>query len=189
MASLFAAKSSALKMISRETCRHCKRDYRSVEGNVGIYKNAEGKWCSRCSCCGIEQAYTRKDHAKQSELCDWQCKQCIAIAKGFSENMPVGNGRRFYNRFRKSANRRNIQWDIDYEEFMQAFTGKCALSGWDISMAYANSTASLDRIDSSKGYSAENIQWVHVIVNMCKNKYPQEQFIAMCKAISDLANR
>jgi len=182
---LFSAKNNALKMLSRENCRHCKRHYRNVEGEVGIYKNNAGKWCSRCSCCDAEQAYTRKDHAKQSELCDWQCKKCIANAKGFSENMPVGNERRLYNKFRKSANTRGIKWDIDYKIFVECFTGKCALSGWDISMTYANGTASLDRIDSTKGYEVGNIQWVHVMVNMCKNKYPQDKFVEMCKAITN----
>jgi hypothetical protein len=51
-------------------------------------------------------------------------------------------------------------------------------------MTYADQTASLDRIDSSKGYEIDNIQWVHVMVNMCKNKYPQDKFVEMCKAIA-----
>jgi len=184
---LFAYKASALLMLDRQSCRSCKKDYRHVEGNVPVYKNGEGKWCSKCSGCGIEQAYTRKDHAKQSELSDWQCKKCVAKFKGFSENLPVGNERRLYNKFRKSANKRNIEWNLDLKSFLEGFSGKCALSNWDISMDYFNCTASLDRIDSFKGYEVENIQWVHTMVNMCKNKYSQEKFVAMCKAVSENA--
>lgn len=65
--SLFAQKASALTMLTRGTCRYCKRDYRNVVGNTSVYKNKDNKWCSRCSSCGDEQAYTRKDHAKQSK--------------------------------------------------------------------------------------------------------------------------
>lgn len=184
-ANLFAAKASAIKMLDRQTCRHCKRDYRNVDGSVGIYKNKIGKWCSTCSCCGVEQAYTRKDHAKQSELCDWQCKPCVAKSRGCQENAPIGNERRLYNKYRKSANNRNIPWNIEFKTFIAAFSGKCNLSGWDISMNYNACTASLDRIDSSKGYDIGNIQWVHVMVNMCKNKYSQEKFVDMCRAVAD----
>lgn len=171
-------------MLEKENCRYCKAHYSNIVSNVDIYKNSDGKWCSRCSCCGIEQAYTRKDHAKQSELSDWQCKKCIAKSKGFSENMPIGNDRRLYNRFRKSANTRGIEWDIDHKDFIGCYTGKCALSGWQLNMNYGECTASFDRIDSSKGYKIGNIQWVHIMVNMCKNKYPQDKFIEMCDAIS-----
>jgi hypothetical protein len=52
-------------------------------------------------------------------------------------------------------------------------------------MSYANCTASLDRIDSSNGYEVGNIQWVHVMVNMCKNKYAQDVFVKMCKSVAD----
>jgi hypothetical protein len=51
-------------------------------------------------------------------------------------------------------------------------------------MTYSNCTASFDRIDSLKGYQADNIQWVHVMVNMCKNKYPQDKFLEMCRAVT-----
>jgi len=52
-------------------------------------------------------------------------------------------------------------------------------------MDYGTCTASFDRIDSSKSYEVGNIQWVHTMVNMAKNKYPQEKFIEMCCAIAD----
>lgn len=182
--SVFTQKSVCLKMLNRGSCRYCKRDYRVVSGDVGIYKNQNGKWCSTCSGCGAEQAYTRKDHAKQSHLADWQCKKCVATAKRFSENMPVGDVCRLYNKFRKSANKRQIGWEISIKDFEACFTGECSLTGWKIDMAYANCTASLDRIDSSKPYTKDNIQWVHSMVNMCKNKYDQHLFVEMCKAVA-----
>lgn len=183
----FAGKSACLRMLNRGTCRHCKKDYRSVPSDVAVYKRADGKWCSTCSGCGNEQAYTRKDHAKQSELGDWQCKSCVARLKGFSENQPVGDVMRLFNKYSKSAAKRNIAWNLTPDELQTVFTGKCALTGWEISMAHGNQTASLDRIDSTKPYTLENIQWVHTMVNMSKNKYPQDRFVQMCKAVADRA--
>ena len=185
----YANKSSALKMLRRGSCRHCKKDYRNVEGDVPIYKNADNKWCSTCSGCGLEQAYTRKDHAKQSELADWQCKSCVAKSKGFSRNMPVGDGRRLYNKFRKSANNRRILWALNYDQFMACYTGYCELSEQELSMKIGNTTASLDRIDSSRGYEPENVQWVSCEVNMMKRNLPQEKFLAICNAVSRTAEK
>ena len=65
------------------------------------------------------------------------------------------------------------------------YNKKCTLTGWDIDISYNNQTASLDRIDNTKGYIKNNIQWVHVMVNMCKNKYDQNKFIDMCKYIAE----
>ena len=180
----YAYKHSCLKMLDRGNCRHCKKDYRNMHDSVPIYRRADGKWCSVCSGCCSEQAYTRKDHAKQSELSDWQCKKCTARAKKFSENAPVGPMQRLYNKFRKTANRRNIPWGLSLGDFQARYAGRCALTGWEISTDYDNCTASLDRIDSDRGYEIDNIQWVHAMVNMCKNKYPQERFISMCKAVA-----
>jgi len=183
--SAFSAKSGALKMLERGNCRHCKKDYRNVDGDVPIYKNAEGKWCSTCPGCGKEQAYTRKDHAKQSELGDWQCKPCATQARGFVRNMPVGDGRRLYNKFRKSANNRRIPWRLNYDEFMSCYTGYCALSGQKLTMKFGSTTASLDRINSNLAYELGNVQWVSCEINMMKRNLNQERFLEICKSVAE----
>lgn len=64
---------------------------------------------------------------------------------------------------------------------------KCALSGIDLCFGRNNreTTASLDRIDSSKGYVIGNVQWVHKTVNIMKNAFDQKVFIEFCKKIVD----
>jgi len=181
----FNTKQSAIKLLNRGNCRYCARHYRSVKDkDVGIYQREDGKWCSNCSGCGCEQAYTRKDHAKQSSASDWQCKKCVAESKGFSNNKPVGDKTRIYNKFKKSAYSRGIEWQINEEQMFSSFNGHCAMTNWPISIAYSEPTASLDRINSSIGYFQNNIQWVHSMVNMCKNKYNEGEFIKMCIAIA-----
>ena len=44
-------------------------------------------------------------------------------------------------------------------------------------------TASLDRIDSNKGYTEDNVQWVHKTINLMKRDLTQEQFINWCKKV------
>lgn len=184
--SSFSTKHSARKMLSNGLCRYCRPDYRSVkESEINIYRRQDGKWCSKCTGCGSEQSYTRKDHAKQSELNDWQCRKCVARAKGFSQNRSVGDKQRYFNKFSKSAKSRGLLWHLNVDEMFECFDGRCALTGWPISLDYADQTASLDRIDSNIGYVVGNIQWVHTMVNMCKNKYDQSKFIQMCLAVSN----
>lgn len=66
---------------------------------------------------------------------------------------------------------------------------KCALSGLPIHFAISNrrtsdTTASLDRIDSSKTYEEGNVQWVHKDINIMKNVYDQERFIELCRLVA-----
>lgn len=72
--------------------------------------------------------------------------------------------------------------------------GKCALSGVDINLSdklhkfspdYSTFTASVDRIDSSKGYIVGNIQWVHKTINYIKRDLDENEFIDWCKKIAD----
>lgn len=183
----FTAKANALKMLKNGRCQVCRPQHSSHVAGLpeGLFKRDDGKWCCHCSGCGKEQAYTRKDHAKQSLLNDWQCKPCASLAKGFSQNLPVGDRQRVFNRFSKSAKTRKIDWNLTLEEMYQNFNGKCVLTNWPISLSYSEQTASLDRIDSSIGYAVGNIQWVHVMVNMSKNKYTQDEFIRMCKSVAN----
>lgn len=49
----------------------------------------------------------------------------------------------------------------------------------------AETTISLDRIDSTKGYIEGNVQWVHKSVNIMKSTLTQEQFINFCKLVAE----
>jgi hypothetical protein len=62
---------------------------------------------------------------------------------------------------------------------------KCALSGKEITIIGKSGTASIDRIDCSKGYTEENVQWVHKDINRMKNIFKQEYFLSICKLIAD----
>jgi len=171
-------KSSIRKTLDRKSCRGCKIDHRN---DGSLQQSQDGRWLSHCPDCGAEQKYTRKSHAKSSTECGWLCRKCARS----NANLPVGHERRMYNKFRKSANNRGISWQISFDDFVACFNGQCALTGWKIGMEYNNCTASLDRIDSTKPYTTDNIQWVHSMVNMCKNKYSQQQFVEMCRAVSE----
>lgn len=89
---------------------------------------------------------------------------------------------------------RILEFDITIEQGWDLFISqdrKCAISGINIEFPYksrqydpSKRTASLDRIDSSKGYTIDNVQWVHKIVNNMKQALSDTEFIEWCKRIA-----
>lgn len=64
--------------------------------------------------------------------------------------------------------------------------GLCAISGVKIDFhSGSKRTASLDRIDSRKGYIKNNLQWVHKRVNIMKHKMDDLEFIDWAHKISN----
>jgi hypothetical protein len=86
------------------------------------------------------------------------------------------------------ARNRNIEFDISAEYIWGLFLSqnrKCALSGYDICFGKGvEKTASLDRIDSTKGYIEGNVQWLHKTINILKLDYGQDEFISYCRAVA-----
>lgn len=101
----------------------------------------------------------------------------------------------FFADKKKKAHQRNYEFEITIEEVWDLFikqNRKCALSGMDIGFPkrYSDNpdkkeypTASIDRIDSNKGYTTDNIQWVHKHINIMKNVYSENYFIEMCRNV------
>jgi Probable Zinc-ribbon domain len=70
---------------------------------------------------------------------------------------------------------------------------KCALSGKPLTMRgkidnKQSGNASLDRIDSTKGYIPGNVQWIDKKLQRFKNNLPQEDFITICHEVSAYQN-
>lgn len=87
--------------------------------------------------------------------------------------------------------RRKIDLTLTKQEAWNLFLRQnrlCALSGVPLEFPkkYKDKswTASLDRIDSDKGYTLDNTQWVHKDINMMKNKFDNQYFIKVCKLIA-----
>jgi hypothetical protein len=150
---------------------------------------AEKPYVKNCPNCGKEQRYGRKDHYNSALRGNWTCKSCANHANNFKGRvgpMPLT----WFEMKRKGGLHRGYAWDLQPEDVIsmwEAQGGVCALSGLPIGWAVAGLTAtvSIDRIDSSEGYLKENVQLLHKDVNMMKQAFSQEHFIAMCKAVAD----
>lgn len=94
--------------------------------------------------------------------------------------------------YKHGAERRNLLFDITIHDMEQQYirqNGICAISGIKLNICASRnkakeSTGSLDRIDSSKPYTIDNIQWIHKKVQQMKWNIPQNEFIEWCKVIA-----
>ena len=96
----------------------------------------------------------------------------------------------WFKKFDKNAKKRKIDFDITIEDVLKVYLdqGKvCSLSGIPIGWTRMEKShnISIDRIDSDKGYTTDNIQLVYPKINMMKFTYSQDEFIDMCKLVSN----
>lgn len=88
--------------------------------------------------------------------------------------------------FAKGRRKVNITIQQAWELFAKR-GGVCGLSGVGLVLPQRNGepcTASIDRIDNSRPYDIDNIQWVHKDVNFSKGDLSQDEFVFLCRAVA-----
>ena len=109
--------------------------------------------------------------------------------------------KRLYNQIIHNAKKRAKQIDVkitidDIKELYDKQDGKCAITGEELThLTYTIKgnqhiinewNISVDRIDSNKDYTKDNIQLVGAIVNRMKTDLSNEKFLEICnKAIKN----
>lgn len=146
-----------------------------------------------CKCCCGElsdvDAYTLTSGKSKS------CKRC-GLSRKTTTN-PSWRGyeeipQSWFSGFERNAKR---GFEITIQDVWSLYLrqGKrCALSGLRIDFTNnaavkgnRSYTASIDRIDSKKGYTMDNAQLVHKDINIMKNVYSQDYFLNLCKLITN----
>lgn len=149
-------------------------------------KTNNQKWVCRCDCGNELEVFTNNLTRGNTRSCGClkkdQCGTKNPQWNGFEEISSTK-----YSEYKRNAKRRNIQFDISIQEMWNVFLNqnkKCALTGEPISFQKntrdSNSTASLDRIDSKKGYVIGNVRWILKDLNYMKLDFSDEHFIDLC---------
>jgi hypothetical protein len=154
----------------------------------GVFKGEDKNWYRICPSCKTKVKHLRRNYCIGAHNIKQPCIKCSNIKNNPSGML--GNVRlAWYKSFYKSAITRGYTWeltpqyiDVMYEEQH----GRCALSGLPIywSTTGWDHTASIDRLDNSKGYTKENVQIVHKKLNMMRGTLEVEEFIELCKAVA-----
>jgi hypothetical protein len=153
------------------------------------HKSHSVLWICECECSNIVEITSSQ--LKRTKSCG--CLKKDTHWKGYEEISGY-----FFGRCKKSAKKRNLPFSITIEEIYDIYiqqNKKCAISGMDIFFCNSSlsqpknyhrvQTASLDRIDSSKGYTKDNCQLLHKKINLMKSNYSDEEFINLCKIITE----
>ena len=130
-------------------------------------------------------AYKNNPHKNKTSNSNWYTGQ------GKNPQWVITPQLWYFNRVKYHANsRKKCVFDLTFRQFTESFSPTCALTGVKLfltktrSQSPGNQNASLDRIDSSKGYDVGNIQWVDWRVNHIKGDIKNEEFIKICNLVS-----
>ncbi len=151
-------------------------------------------WRFKCTCGKITIADARKIMSGQTKSCG-----CLRINNISGSNHPFWCGYEeitgtHWASIKNGATSRNLEFAITVEYAWELFlkqSRKCRLSGIDLIMPVfgrrknRKNQASLDRIDSSKGYVEGNVQWVSFVLNVMKLNHTQTDFLMYCKMVTD----
>lgn len=154
-----------------------------------VFKSEDGRWQRICPSCESEISHLRRNYAIHSSLLKQPCIGCSN--KSNHPSGMVGPVRvAWFNSFMKSALSRGLTWDLEIRDVASLYeqqAGRCALSGLAVSWSSSGweHTASIDRIDNSKGYSLDNIQIVHKEINMMRGSLEVGRFIELCQMVAD----
>lgn len=166
-------------------CKKCIKIYR---------KSKRVKVSYICEKCGKEHKrykYSDKREMTRTNVCN-VCANQIIIENNNGRPVNYTGTKYFtgkaYASWKSSAKRRKHTWDITKEDLCYIFekqNGICILSGIPFVMDIVSSPLrpSLDRIDSTKGYVKDNVQFVCSVINIMKNKLDETIFIQLCESV------
>jgi len=167
------------------------KQYGSITVLECVGKSPRGHliWNCKCNFCKSEK------NIRSDSLC--RTKSCGCIVKRTGKNHKDWKGyeeisQSFWTVLKRGAVSRNLELDISIEQVWNLFLkqdGKCALTGLPLIFGTKRTafdrTASLDRKDSSKGYTLDNVQWVHKQINEMKMAQSQEEFVRFCILVAN----
>jgi hypothetical protein len=158
-----------------------------------LNKSRHAVWICKCECGNETTAQSRFLINGAKKSCG-----CIRNEVGSHTSSWKGYGGLSKTRFSKiivDAKNRNIDFNLSIEflwDLFQKQNGKCVISGEPIcfpnKVHESDGTASLDRIDSNKDYSEDNVQWVHKDINVMKWNLSQDKFFDWIKKIHTYKN-
>lgn len=165
-------------------------------------KDSELYICSSCKQYKKSNNFPKNKHNKLRDGLSYVCKNCYStiynknrIEKATINKLDYTLKMRL-NDSKQRAKKRNIYNDIIIEDLYELWNtqnGKCAISGIDLTVesynGRVNTNVSIDRIDSTKGYTKSNIQLVCSTINMMKGSLNIDELIFFCENILKQNNK
>ncbi len=151
-------------------------------------KDCPRKWICKCSCGNI-LSLIPGNFLKERKHCK-KCRNNFTARRRWKGHGEISGSH--WQQIANGAKVRDFEFSITIEYIWELFLKqdrKCILSGLELKFVHeydrrSDTTASLDRIDSSKGYIPGNVQWIHKDINRMKWCHDEPLFIKYCYDIS-----
>lgn len=156
---------------------------------LGKDKNSHAIYNCVCDCGTQIAVLINSLHSGNTKSCG-----CKARKRGKDHKLYAGYEEiraEYWSRVLRGAKDRHIEISISIQDAWDIFikqNRRCALTGEILHFPTTRktskySTASLDRIDSSLGYTKENSQWIHKKIQPMKMNMKENDFIDLCGKI------
>lgn len=155
-----------------KTCKKWLRETKFSKDNTNLHNN-RGGLCTQCKDCQRARYYKERQRILDDDYAALRYKLNQAL-----------KGTRRRSKLKDTYN----DLDMEYLWYLwNSQNGKCALTGTQMTYKFyegrVNANLSIDRIDSSKGYIKENIQFVTMVANQMKNDLTIEELVELCNKI------
>lgn len=133
-------------------------------------------WLLLCSVCNGETVRSGPDLTRGRHSCLAGCRSNVAL------NSPI---RTIYGNYKRNASVAGREFDLTYDWFATAIKQECHYCG-SSPIAYCKKPGSreglmyngIDRVDSSRGYTADNVVTCCKFCNLAKNRWDVQEFEA-----------
>lgn len=167
-----------------------KLDSRGKSGRQEQY------WQCQCVCGNFREMPTKSIHCKKPQISCGCYYKTLEYKKKLKNWNGVGEfSSKFYGRMIRGAKKRGWKMLVSMEFLWHLYekqNRKCALTGipivFDTTSRQLDGNASLDRIDSSKDYTEDNVQWVCKQINWMKQDYDNEEYKYFCTKVHNYSN-
>lgn len=143
-------------------------------------KNGTKVWNCLCECGESVQVPTHRLKNGRTKSCGcYRKRKRNHKWKGYCDISGT-----FVGAIKYRAGKRGLEYDLTPKflwDLLQEQKYKCAISGLSISI---DNNASIDRIDSSKGYTKDNVWWVDSKINFMKSNLSLAELISLCNSVA-----
>lgn len=174
--------------VNTKACECCSKVfYKNSQSRSKLCRvcSSQPKKCNRCNEVRDSDDFRREVHGRSVVLNT--CKECRSNGDIERSCKPEDLLSRMKARAKLRAKKKGSSFE---EECFLKIPDTCALSKLPFVYEHGTThhrlfTPSPDRIDSSKGYTVDNVQFIHSWINTAKGEMPMEQFKELILQLAD----
>jgi len=173
-------------------CKPCTQAYRRERYKRIKDQPLRPKEKLRCAVCQELKSHTLFGPGNRASGKNSYCRSCANKRARDERKNTRGRSLAICNRAKQRAKRRGIQYTLDEDRVRAVMeAGKCEATGlpFDLDDPHSPYSPSLDRKDSSKGYTDSNTWVVVLAFNLAKNRWTSDQLVEVVEAFKRCRRR